>query len=90
MKTRIISAIIALAIAVPLILLGGKYFAIFIGVLALLGYKEILDLKKIDKNVPLLIKILGGISLLLIVFSNYDNNIFLDISYYRLLIPIIF
>lgn len=89
MKTRIISAIIAFAITIPLILLGGQYFAIFIGVLALLGYKEIVSLKKVDKNTPLLVKILGGISLLLIVFANYDNNLFLDISYYRLLIPLI-
>ncbi len=89
MKERIISAIIAFLIAIPLILLGGVYYAVLIGVLALLAYKEIINLKKFDQSVPLFIKIIGAFMLLIIMYSNYDNDLFLNISYYRLLIPLI-
>ena len=44
MKTRIISAIVALIIAVPLVYLGGMPFYFLAIIIALLAFKEILDL----------------------------------------------
>ena len=44
MKKRIISAIVALLIVVPLIILGGNYFIGLSAVLSILAYKELLDL----------------------------------------------
>ena len=44
MKKRIISAIIALIISLPLVYVGGIPFYILAILIALLGFKEILDL----------------------------------------------
>ena len=42
MKKRIISAVVALAIFVPIVYFGGKTFSIAMGMLAVLGYKNYL------------------------------------------------
>ena len=52
MKKRIISAIVALIIVVPLIILGGKPYIIGVGILSVLGLKELIDLKKSHKTYP--------------------------------------
>ena len=44
MKTRIISAIVALIISIPLVYVGGMPFYFLAIIIALLGFKEILDL----------------------------------------------
>lgn len=51
MKKRIISAIVALIIVVPLIILGGKPYIIGVGILSVLALKELIDLKKHHKNI---------------------------------------
>ena len=69
MKRRIISAFILLAILVPLIIIGGLPFKIAIGIVAILAYKEILNLKGIKKY-PIIVIIFGLISILLLTISN--------------------
>src|SRR5574344_157808 len=44
MKQRVISAIVALAIFIPLIILGGIWFKVAVCVVAVLGLKEFLNL----------------------------------------------
>ena len=98
MKKRIISAVVALLIFVPLIILGGVYFAAAAGILAILAYKEILDLKKSHKKIPIVVSVLGLLSLILVVLGNYENpsNIyFISRAYYlipiiALLLPVVF
>ena len=46
MKKRVISAVVALAIIIPLIALGGIYFKIGMAVLSILSMYEILKLRK--------------------------------------------
>ena len=78
MKKRVISACILLIIAIPLVLIGGIPFALGIGLVAALSYKEITDLIK----VPLPVRLIGFISLLLIVYSNFDaNNMLFGLDY---------
>ena len=82
MKKRIISAIVALAILVPIIILGGNYFAIAMGMLSVLAYKELLDLKENSVEIPMFVKFLGMICLLLLVFSEFNGySIVFGISY---------
>lgn len=71
MKQRIISAIVALIIAVPLVMLGGTYFAVGVGLIAVLAYKELLDLKENAHEIPFVIKAIGLINTLLFVYSSY-------------------
>ena len=52
MKTRVISAIIAIILVVPFIYYGGIPYALAVSFLALYSYKEILDLKKLNKDIP--------------------------------------
>jgi phosphatidate cytidylyltransferase len=73
MKKRIISAIVALIIIVPLIILGGKYFSIGVGIISVLGLKELIDLKKSHKTYPDLIIVISYVCLLLLVYSEFDG-----------------
>lgn len=73
MKKRIISAIVALIIVVPLLIYGGKPFQIGVGILSVLGLKELIDLKKHHKKLPNLIIIFSYICLLLLVYSEFDG-----------------
>ena len=49
MKTRAISAVVMLAIFVPLLVLGGTWFDIAVFVLAFLALKEFIDMRFNDK-----------------------------------------
>ncbi|MBO4601120.1 MAG: phosphatidate cytidylyltransferase [Bacilli bacterium] len=98
MKKRIISAIVALAIVVPLLILGGNYFSFLAGVLGVLAYKEILDLKENSREIPNVIKAIGLVDLCLLIFSECDESIIVftlpykivAISLLTLLIPTLF
>ena len=68
MKERVISAVIALLICVPLLLLGGVYFDVLVVVIGLLGLKEMLDLKK---DIPSVVKYITYALFLLILLFGY-------------------
>lgn len=90
MKVRVISAIIALAIVIPFICLGGYPFAIFAGIASVLAYKEMLDLKKSHKEMPEIVKCLGLFVLIYLVLGNYGlNSLDFAVSYSRILLPIV-
>ena len=76
MKTRIISAIVALIIVVPLIALGGIYYTLGICVIAALGYKEIIDLPASHGKIPNMMVFLGLISLLTLILCNDGTSIY--------------
>lgn len=98
MKKRIISAIVALIIVVPLIILGDYFFALGVFVVAMLAYKELIDLKKSHGEYPKLMIFLGLFCLLSLVLSNYLNfSVYRGITYQvitmmllLLLLPVIF
>ena len=70
MKKRIISAIIMLAVVVPLVYLGGKYFTLGICLISMLAYKELLNLKCNNNKIPVLIQIFGFIATVCYVLSS--------------------
>ena len=75
MKQRIITAIIMTIIVVPIILIGGPVYKIGIYVVSLMALKEMLDIKKTKKELPLFIHFISYIALTLIVTSNMLNNL---------------
>ena len=89
MKVRLISAAVALLILIPLLFVGGIPFAIVIGIIAVLGYKEIIDLKKHHNEIPNVVKVLGLLCLLYIVLGEYDINSLDTINYAKILLPLI-
>ncbi len=90
MKKRIISAIIALIIIIPLLIIGNYPFILGCSIISILGYKEIIELKKSHHKIPNLITIIGLIDLLILVLNNIKGNSFnYVISYQSLLFVII-
>lgn len=96
MKKRTISAAIMIIVLVPLLIIGGIPFRIAMGIIAALGYKEILDLKGI-KNYPKFISIIGLVVLLVLLYSSHDilgsvglGYEFLAFAFLALLAPTIF
>lgn len=85
MKKRIISAVVAVAIFAPIIYFGGKAFSIAIGMLSVLAYKELLDLKENATEIPEIMKGIGLVDLLLLVFSEYASNLYMFGLSYRVL-----
>ena len=81
MKTRIISAIVALMIFIPIFIVGGIWFDIAAFILAILGLKEFLDIKKTKKEIPVFIEFICYIFLTLIIFFNSSSSSLLSVDY---------
>ena len=97
MKKRVISAIIALIICIPLLIIGGYPFYVGVSILSVIGYYEIINIREREKKVPLLIKLIGLVTYLMIVLNNVvSSNIFyidykvLALTAFLLMLPIIF
>lgn len=94
MKTRVISAVIALLITIPLILLGGIYFNALALVLGLIGMWELLRYTKM----PEYMKYLGYIMYVVMFLFGYFNagrvvlvnTCYLIIALFVCFIPLIF
>ncbi len=83
MKKRVVSAIVMCIILIPLIIIGGIPFRIGVGLIAVLAYKEVLDLKGLKKY-PMPMVVVGLATLLALVYSNRDityGTIGLDYKY---------
>ena len=97
MKKRIISAIVALIIVVPLIIYGHKPFILGIGLISILGLKEIIELTKHHKKYPGLVSFIAYICVFLLSIAEYDGYSIafgltyrgLAITFLSLLIPTI-
>ena len=98
MKKRVISAVIALAIVIPLFLIGGIPYRLLIALLAAQAFKETLDLKNSHHPYP---GIIAGMALLgtelLVLINNNGSYIYTGFSmlaasliFLCLLIPTIF
>lgn len=82
MKKRVISAIIALIIAIPIFIKGGMLFNIAIYILSMLGLKEFLSIKATKKELPVFIDFISYIVMTLIVVSNFEKtNIVFSMDY---------
>ncbi len=98
MKTRVLSAIVLIIVIVPLLILGGLPFRLFVTLISILGFKELFDIRKKERKLPIIVQVLSYILLgLFILFSNetelsnfaFDYRI-ISILLLVLLLPIIF
>lgn len=83
MKKRVISAIIMFLIIIPLIIIGGIPYSLGVGLISCIAYKELIDIRK-DKNndFPNLIKLIGLISMLVLIYSNIEEyGLLFGVSY---------
>jgi len=89
MKQRVISAVIALAIVIPLYLLGGIPFRLGVALIAALGFKETLNLKESHHPYPPIITGMGFVGVeLLVLLDNNGSYIYTGVS--LMLISLIF
>lgn len=94
MKKRITSAVLLIIILLPIVIIGKIPFIIAVGLIGLLANYEINKLNKY----PLIIKLLSLISMLLLIYSNYNSNTIINGLNYKIItlillilfIPIIF
>lgn len=71
MKVRIISALIAILVAIPFVYFGGNIFALGMGVVAIQGFREVLALNKTHGKIPFVPSFIALLSMLLIVYTDY-------------------
>ncbi len=98
MKKRVISAIFMILIFVPILLLGGATFAIFMTALSLLGLYEFIHIREKKKPFPLIVKLFAYIMVFAFAFMNFNQNVFsYNIDYhviafmiFAFLIPMLF
>ena len=78
MKKRVISAIIMIAVFVPLLIIGGKFYALLMCILAGCGLYELLKIASKENNFPPFMKICSYLVLLFICTRNIES---LDFNY---------
>ncbi len=85
MKQRVISALIALALIIPIIIMGGNIFNIAVYIVALIGLKEFIDIKETKKQMPLFIKIMTIVFFTLLILYSFSNELLTLSMDYRLI-----
>ena len=73
MKLKTISAIVVLAIVIPILIIGRLPFYIGVGIISVLAFKEIVTLRKAHQKLPDLMKVLGAGSLLALVYVHFTG-----------------
>lgn len=82
MKQRVISAIIMLAIVIPIFIIGGNIFKIAIFLIAMLGMKEYLDIKETKKELPIFIKLMGYLFIPLVLYTvNVNKDLQMNVDF---------
>ena len=81
MKKRVISAIVALIIVVPIIFIGGYTYYIGVGVISVLGFYELLKVREEEKKIPMVMKGITLLTYLAIVMSAISTQGSFSIDY---------
>lgn len=90
MKNRIVSAIIMILIVLPIIAIGGIPYSLAVGLIGCIAYKELIEIRKEKSNdYPVLMKCIGLICMLLLIYSNFEKYGLLFGISYKLLCGII-
>lgn len=95
MKARTVGAFILLTVLILSLLIGYEVFAIVMLIGAILGYRELINIKYKDKEKNIeIVRFIGYISLILIVFNSIfyeiEEKLLLIIPILGLTIPIVF
>ena len=90
MKVRVISAIIMIAVFVPLLIIGELPFAIFMAILSALGLYELIKVRETKKKYPLFLKIFAYIMVIAFCMYNFDSIEFTSQFDYRVMALLLF
>ena len=89
MKKRVISAIVALAIFIPLIIIGGVWFKIAATILAVLGLKEFLELPHKNKR-PIYVDVVLYALVILLTFMSEKRQIYYLLTFLLPMLMVIY
>lgn len=81
MKKRIISAVVALIIVIPLLVLGGYWFYVGACIIGVIGFNEFLQIREQDKKIPLFVKCLSMAAFVTIMMSAINNDFTFSVDY---------
>jgi phosphatidate cytidylyltransferase len=90
MKTRIISALVAIAIFVPITIIGGILFNLTVLIIALFALHEMLDIREKKHPLPIFMKLLSFFVFSYLVINISDTKDFVYLLDYRSIALIIF
>lgn len=90
MKIRIISAAIMLLLFIPLLIIGGVPFALFMLLIALLGLHEIFKVRSKEKRLPFIMELFSYVLVGFLTLNNYKTTSFIYEIDYRLVAFMIF
>ena len=90
MKTRILSAIAMIVIAVPLLIMGGEIFAVFMTILAIAGLYELIHIRETERKFPFLMKVFAYLLVIFLAMNNFDSIEFVYNVDYRVMSFVIF
>lgn len=90
MKTRVISAIVLLAIFIPILLVGGLPYSLLMALLSVMGLYEIVKGRKSEKDIPLTLEVFAYVMVVLFTLNNYDISSFIYLIDYRLIAALFF
>jgi len=90
MKTRVLSAIVMLAIFIPLLIIGNTPFSILMTLLAVVGFYELIRVRETKKQFPQLIKIIAYLMVIFFTIFNFDSVQFMNVVDFRIISLIIF
>ena len=74
MKKRVISAIIMVAVFIPLLIMGELPFAIFMTILGMFGFYELVKVRESKKKFPTWLKVLAYFMIAFFALNNVDSS----------------
>ena len=90
MKIRVLSAIIIIAIFVPLLIIGELPFAIFMSILSVGGLYELIKVRESKKKIPTILKLFAYVMVFAFCMYNFDSIEFTSQFDYRVMALILF
>lgn len=90
MKKRVLSAIILLAIFIPILIIGGKVYAITLALLSVCGMYEMINVRETKKEFPFMMKVISYLMVLFFCLGNYSSNDFIYNIDYRVMAFLVF
>lgn len=90
MKTRIISAIVLLAIFIPALITGGIFYTSLMLLAALFGLYELLNIRKTRKEFPIFVELFAYLLVGFLTISNTTSNNLTYLMDYRMMACLIF
>ena len=90
MKVRLISAIVMLALFIPLLMLGGLAYAILMAVLSVISLWELLRIRAVQKKFPPFLMLLSYILVIFLTLNNYKDVTFMYTMDYKMMASMLF